>query len=289
MRRPPPPVDLSRDPLERPQAQDLEPCPWAGVWSRLQDMELDRDHRALAWRILHATVLCGAFRMHLGRSPEQDAVCPFLCCDQVPQTLTHMFVTCPIARSAWLWVSDVWHRPTGHRPQLSASMLLADAVRVWRLRPAAAQRLLWARVLLTTLHVLWAVVCHLRMHGGQATARDVAARVTTACRRMMARHWLRVSMPMSDLTTTPEWLAGQNPAITIETCMAWWSCFFFGACWACQVAGPEAAPHVTMLWTLSCAGASKPSPGVGWQWRGPSAHSLFACFQAFCSCPIQAS
>ena len=58
-------------------------CPWAGLWSRLQDMELDRDHRALAWRILHACVLCEAFRMYLVGSPQQDAVCPFLCCDHV--------------------------------------------------------------------------------------------------------------------------------------------------------------------------------------------------------------
>ena len=69
---------------------------------------------------------------------------PILCCDRVPQTLTHMFVTCRIARSAWLWVSDVWHQLTSHRPQLLASVLLADAVRVGR--PAAAQRLLWTRV-----------------------------------------------------------------------------------------------------------------------------------------------
>ena len=231
-------MNLSRDPLERPQAQDLEPCPWAGVWSRLQDMELDRDHRALAWRILHASVLCGAFRMHLGRSPEQDAVCPFLCCDHVPQT--HV---CPIARSAWLWVLDVWHQLTGHRPQLSASVLLADDVRVWR--PATAQRMLWTRLRLATLHALRAVVCRVRMHGGQATARDVAAKVITACRRMMARHWPRVGMTVSDLTT-PQWMAGRDLAITVETFIAWWCC----RNGLCKVAGPEAAPHVTMLWTL---------------------------------------
>ena len=90
-------------------------CPALKVWSRLQDMKLDRDHRVLAWRILHASILCGAFRMYLGRSPEQDAVCSFLCFSCVPQI--HMFVTCPTARSAWLWVSDVWQQLTGHRPK----------------------------------------------------------------------------------------------------------------------------------------------------------------------------
>ena len=212
IRSPSPPVDLSGDPLGRPQARDLEPCPWAGVWTRLQDMELDREHRALACRILHASVLCGAFRMHLGRSPEQDAMCPFLCCDHVPQTLTHMFVACPIARSAWLWESNVWHQMTGHRPQLSASVLLAGDVRVWR--PATAQRMLWTRLRLATLHALWAVVCRVHMRGGQATARDVAAKVITACRRMMARHWLRVGLPVSDLTTTPQcWRVGTLPSL----------------------------------------------------------------------------
>ena len=61
------------------------------------DMELDRDHRALARRILLASVCSEAFRLYLGRRPEQDAVCPFLCCDRGPQTLTHMFVTCPLS------------------------------------------------------------------------------------------------------------------------------------------------------------------------------------------------
>ena len=74
----------------------------------------------------------------------------------------------------------------------------------------------------------------------------MAAKIITACRRMMARHWLRVGMTVSDLTTTPQWLAGRDPAITVETFMAWWCCRNR----LCQVAGPEAAPHVTMLWTL---------------------------------------
>ena len=29
------------------------PVPWASVWGRLKDIELDRQHRVLAWRILH--------------------------------------------------------------------------------------------------------------------------------------------------------------------------------------------------------------------------------------------
>ena len=71
---------------------------------------------------MRSSVFCGAYRMYLSRSPEQDVVCPFLCCDHVPQTLTHMFVICPIARSAYL----------------SSSVLLA-------------QHLLWTRIGLVLL------------------------------------------------------------------------------------------------------------------------------------------
>ena len=48
----------------------------------------------------------------------------------------------------------------------------------------------------------------------------MAAKVITACRRMMARHWLRVGMNASEITEAPQWLAGRDPAITVETFMA---------------------------------------------------------------------
>ena len=51
---------------------------------------------------------------------------------------------------------------------------------------------------------------------------DVAAKVITASRRMLAWHWLRVSMTISELTPTPPWLAGRDPAITAETGSAKW-------------------------------------------------------------------
>ena len=140
--------------------------------------------------------------MYLGRRPEQGAACPFICCDHMPQTLTHSFVTCPSDCSLSLAVgvvcaaaTDTAAGATGHRPQLLASVLLVDVVRVWR--PAAAQHLLWTHVRLAMLHALCSVICRARMHGEQTMSGDVAPKIFAACRCMIARHRLRVGTCLS--------------------------------------------------------------------------------------------
>ena len=75
---------------------------------------------------------------------------------------------------------------------------------------------------------------------------------------MMATRWLRMgmnklTMTVSDLTTTPLWLAGQDPAITVETFMAW-CCFRNGLCQSSPRGGPggSALSPCCGCWSIQC-------------------------------------
>ena len=104
-------VDADADALCPPIPQPA--CPWAGVWRRLVDIELDRGQRVLAWRILHGSVLCGALRAHIGNADDAGVACPHPACMGCMQTLSHTFVACPVAVAVWGWVGEVWTRLTG--------------------------------------------------------------------------------------------------------------------------------------------------------------------------------
>ena len=76
------PARLAVDALQDPLGSDSSTSapPWSPVWRRLLGIELDRQHRALARRILHGSVLCGAFRTYVGRGTAEQAPCPHAAC-----------------------------------------------------------------------------------------------------------------------------------------------------------------------------------------------------------------
>ena len=185
-------VNVFRPPLALPASHGdvlappacSAPVPWSAVWKRLHDIELDRSHRVLAWRILHGSVRCGAFRLHLGMTDEQGAACPHAQCAASVQTLSHMFLACPIAAAVWHWVCLVWAAASGlPPPPVFASVMLADDARSWF--PPPAMRPLWTRLRLATLHALWCASGQARSEHVHVDARRVAASVMVSCKRFI--------------------------------------------------------------------------------------------------------
>ena len=235
-------IDADVDPLSPPDG--TQRVPWSSVWRRLVDIELDRSHRVLAWRILHGSVYCGQSMLRARRTDEAGAACPHHCAAGGLQTILHLFIDCPLARAVWSWVGDIWvHVSSGSRPPITAAVLLADDDRAWRPRPKLAP--LWMRLRLSVLHALWCAAGQARHGHVPASARTIAMRVLSFCRSLMVQHWFRVGLRRPQLGACPNWLMARNPALTLETFQDWW-CASSVLCRVVAVAG--AKPRMEVVW-----------------------------------------
>ena len=113
---------------------------WAHVWRVIHTSHLDRRQRIMAWRLLHGKLFVGAFSQHIRRRG----------CESQAATLTHVFITCPLAAGVWDWHAATWAAVTGETaPPRSTDLLLADDTRVWE--PPQQLRPLWQRLRLATI------------------------------------------------------------------------------------------------------------------------------------------
>ncbi len=53
---------------------------WRHIWELASASYLDRRHRVLLWRLLHGSLMCGAYKSYIGRATPAQANCPFSCC-----------------------------------------------------------------------------------------------------------------------------------------------------------------------------------------------------------------
>ena len=56
---------------------------WRRVWELSNAAYFDRQHRTLWWRILHGSLMCGAYRVYIGKATPEQASCPFSCCSNL--------------------------------------------------------------------------------------------------------------------------------------------------------------------------------------------------------------
>ena len=101
-------------------------------------------------------VMCGAFSAYIGRATLQQACCPFACCctPTQPQTISHMFLGCPVAATVVSWLCRLWQAMTGHTPDASVATILAASTPDGH---CASDALLqtWHRLRLAVLHSIW--------------------------------------------------------------------------------------------------------------------------------------
>ena len=176
--------------------------PWAGVWQRLHRIPAPREHRLLAWRVLHGALPVGARMAAWGHVQGDGGVGahPVHLCQQPtcmaasrPETLTHVFLDCPIARHTCLWAARLWAAVTGRPPPpVCMPVFLAGDHRQWD--PGDAHSVcLWHTIRLAVLFFLWANRCAGREHGRPRTALAVVAQVVQYLRARMRGDAVRVS------------------------------------------------------------------------------------------------
>jgi hypothetical protein len=178
--RGPPPWILSFDDPRGAKPQEIRQ-PWQGVWARLHRVPAPRQHRFLAWRVLHAALPCGARVAATSGGRNATHVPDGKCCHPGCgrwETLTHVFLECEVAAAVMAWVQRLWSAVSGRPPPpCTPQVLLAGDHSVWdpgggEPGPAA----FWHMLRLAALHYLWAQRCRSR-NGSCASAVAVAAQV----------------------------------------------------------------------------------------------------------------
>ena len=81
---------------------------------------------------------------------------PFLMCisPSQPKTISHLFLTCPVAATVTDWLCRLWQAMTGYLPVVSVAGLLAADTSSEQL-PSDALLQTWHRLRLAVLHSIW--------------------------------------------------------------------------------------------------------------------------------------
>lgn len=237
--------DDSRDLLAPPPG----PVPgWTAVWKRLKTLDLPRPVFFSNWSALHAALPFGAPRL---RTSSPDATvrlfeCPFACCTAQLQTLSHVFVTCPVAEKTLSWLWRLWQAITGAAPpQPTTQIVLVGDPEAFA--PRDGEDWLWHRLRCHVVHALKEEAADQHAQGDRATrsagtaesavlnhmsanpsadnaAHAVIGRFIAAVRRDVEHDWLRCQEdPRFGLDGTySSWFRGRDPCITPEEFRSRW-------------------------------------------------------------------
>lgn len=209
------------DPLASPNPP-TSPPPWQHIWSLLHSHKhIPRTHLSLAWRCLHGVVFCGAFLRYINHTqPLASVYCPRPCCDRQPETISHIFLVCPVGNTVLHWVSEFWFALFGDRPPVTAPVFLVGDPRPWR--PPQHLTTLWLSVRLATLYFVNAAACQ-RHKGVISNPASIVAKVIYYLRAAMCQDWLRTQENVTFHAAVPsDWFKGRSPVLTQSKFEARW-------------------------------------------------------------------
>ncbi|KAL3140489.1 hypothetical protein ABBQ32_005075 [Trebouxia sp. C0010 RCD-2024] len=203
-----------------------------GVWELASAAYFNRQHRVLWWRILHGCVMCGAFGAYIGRATMEQACCPYACCSSPnqPQTISHMFLECPMAATVIGWLCRLWQAVTGHLPDASVATILVASTSEGH---CASDALLqtWHRLRLAVLHSIWkaariaASSTHTSTQASQSSSQShLASKLALKTIVSMIRHdWVKCTDDVRQLSgVCSSWLRGRDPSMTLQAFRDLW-------------------------------------------------------------------
>jgi hypothetical protein len=137
------------------------------------------------------------------------------------ESLTHLFVHCPVAVAVWAWFAGVWRRVQQDAAvdYRSARILLLDDSTVWQPPQRLCQ--LWTYLRLLMLESIWVVRC--ASEGRPFSSTAIIMRFRAALQQQLAQDWLRVQGDIRlDCGVPLSWLRGRNPVMSAEKFEAKW-------------------------------------------------------------------
>lgn len=212
------------------QKQMAESTGLTKAYNRLRLQHLPREARATAWRILHASLYCGAFLCHVLRQriDIHTACCSSPACNHQPESLTHLFVSCPSIRPAVQWLKRVWEAvqeaPINMETDRFGVAVLTDDHRIWK--PKKEHQALWTTLRVCYLHSVWSLRCQLRhqsVHPGAISAGVVVHKTVKMVTDCIKIDWLRTQSDIRLATDIcSSWFRGRNPALALEQFTKTW-------------------------------------------------------------------
>jgi hypothetical protein len=137
------------------------------------------------------------------------------------ESLSHLFVLCPVAVAVWAWFASVWQRvqPGTAVDFSSIRILLLDDSTVWQPPPALQQ--LWTYLRLLLLESFWVVRC--ASEGRPYSSAAVIHRFRAALQQQLTHDWMRSQGDIRLNSGVPmSWLRGRNPVLPPERFDAKW-------------------------------------------------------------------
>lgn len=203
--------------------------PWRGVWSSLKTLALPRPVLFSNWTALHAALPFGAPRLR--SSPPDAAItlfqCPHACCNARLQTVSHVFLSCPVAVAAWSWLRRLWRGIAGVLPpDPSVQLMVAGDPAAWAV--PAQQEWLWHTLRCYMVHTIreeaaaWVAPAGDGGVGAEdrapaAPGSRVIAGFVGVVRSAIQRDWMRTQRdPRQCLPGTfSSWFRGRDPCLTV--------------------------------------------------------------------------
>ncbi|KAL0038488.1 hypothetical protein WJX77_008030 [Trebouxia sp. C0004] len=222
-------VDVLGVPVSHPQLSE-----WRKLWELASAAYFDRQHRILWWRILHGCVMYGAFSAYIGRATPQQACCPFACCctPAQPQTISHMFLECPVAATVVSWLCRLWQAMTGYMPVASVATILAASTPDGQCSTDALFQT-WHRLRLAVLHSIWtaARITASSTHGlappqaspSQSRSHLASGLALKTITSMIRHDWVKCRDDVRQISgLCSSWLRGKDPSMTLGAFQHLW-------------------------------------------------------------------
>ena len=217
-----PVVDDSTDPIG---SRGLS-CPWRATWRRAQHPLLPRPTRLFVWELLHGALPCGGATVSFypaGHADLEHTLCYASTCQAVPrplETLSHLFLECPVGKAALLWLSQLWvaiQPAASPPPPLSPAVWLADDWSTWR-PGGTGLRPVWNLLRATMLKHVW--LARQRVVSGSReaasfSAQQIVGAFVSEIRQLIRQDWQRVEGNLRTASGVgPMWLRGRSLTLT---------------------------------------------------------------------------
>ena len=209
-------------------ASDGKP-PWQQVFADLRRLKrLDRRLRFFGWTLAHGALRCGGALVEWGASGGQtpadspDSFVELCGCGaegcvrgqrpegQPPpcETLSHVFVRCPVVWPAVQWLRRLCQRALGRVPpeHCIVDVIVVGAERMWRPPGDGAHPWgLWSHLRLQFCMAVWSLTKRRARTGHQFDAAAIVAVVAAALERAIRRDWQRCWVAGAGVEAMPSW------------------------------------------------------------------------------------
>jgi hypothetical protein len=193
----------------------VERPPWLIAFSAVRLSRLPRPLRFFGWLLAHGALRCGGAMVSWRHAEPEFAVGDFVemcACGAagcvsggVPvagepppcETLSHVFVECPVVRPAVEWLRDLWGRLGSAAPPLDVRVVVVGDQSVWSPGGGAPWEL-WTHLRLEFCRAVWRLTSRRSSAGQDFTAAAVVQMAAAALERSICLDWTRVGAGQGD-------------------------------------------------------------------------------------------